>query len=92
MRSHYESHFKKVREEYTDKFVSEDLIFRNIHRGDRIFIGTGCGEPQYLVDALTKYVQEHPTAVFDAEVMHVWSLGIAPYANTKFHKNFRQNT
>ncbi|MCP4272961.1 MAG: GNAT family N-acetyltransferase [Gammaproteobacteria bacterium] len=92
MRSHYESHFKKVREKYTDKFASEDLIFRNIHRGDRIFIGTGCGEPQYLVDALTKYVQEHPTAVYDAEVMHVWSLGIAPYANTKFHKNFRQNT
>jgi acyl-CoA hydrolase len=35
-----------------EKFVSEQEIFSTIHGGDRIFIGTGCGEPQYLVKAL----------------------------------------
>ena len=38
--------FKKI---YPEKFASEDEIFSHIHAGDRIFIGTGCGEPQYLV-------------------------------------------
>jgi len=67
------------RKAYPEKFGSEDSIFSHIHRGNRIFIGTGCGEPQYLVRALIRYVESHPTAFFDAEVFHVWTLGIAPY-------------
>lgn len=81
--------FKKL---YPQKFAAEEVIFKNVHRGDRIFVGTGCGEPQYLVSALTEFIDKNPNSVFDAEVMHVWSLGIAPYANTKFKRNFRQNT
>ncbi|MBU7033341.1 MAG: GNAT family N-acetyltransferase, partial [Theionarchaea archaeon] len=61
-------------------------------RGDTIFIGTGCGEPQYLVHALTNYVQSHPKAFFDAEVFHVWTLGVAPYTDEKFKYNFRHNS
>jgi acyl-CoA hydrolase len=68
--------FRKV---YPEKFGSEDSIFGHIHRGNRIFIGTGCDEPQYLVQALIRYVESYPTAFFDAEVFHVWTLGIAPY-------------
>ena len=45
-------------------------MFSHIHRGARIFIGTGCGEPQYLVHALINYVESHPKAFFDAEVFH----------------------
>ena len=56
---------------YPEKFASEDKIFSHIHRGARIFIGTGCGEPQYLVHALINYVESHPKAFFDAEVFHV---------------------
>jgi acyl-CoA hydrolase/GNAT superfamily N-acetyltransferase len=81
--------FKKT---YPEKFGSEDSIFSHIHRGNRIFIGTGCGEPQYLVRALIRYVESHPTAFFDAEVLHVWTLGIAPYADEKFKRNFRHNS
>ena len=72
---------KKV---YPEKFVSEDEIFSHIHRGDRIFIHTACGEPQYLVQALIQYVESHPKAFFDAEVIHVWTLGVAPYTDEKF--------
>ena len=81
--------FRKV---YPEKFGSEDSIFSHIHRGNRIFIGTGCGEPQYLVRALIRYVESHPTAFFDAEVFHVWTLGIAPYTDEKFKRNFRHNS
>jgi acyl-CoA hydrolase len=77
---------------YPEKFASEDKIFHHIHRGARIFIGTGCGEPQYLVHALINYVQSHPKAFFDAEVIHVWTLGVAPYTDEKFKRNFRHNS
>ena len=83
---------EKFREKYPDKFTSEDKVFSRIHRGDRIFIGTGCGEPQYLVRALINYVSSHPKAVLDAEVFHVWTLGVAPYADEKFQDNFRHNS
>jgi acyl-CoA hydrolase/GNAT superfamily N-acetyltransferase len=82
----------EFRKTYPEKFGSEDSIFSHIHRGNRIFIGTGCGEPQYLVRALIRYVESHPTAFFDAEVLHVWTLGIAPYTDEKFKRTFRHNS
>lgn len=82
----------KAKKLYPEKFASEDQIFSNIHAGDRIFIGTGCGEPQYLVRALINYVQSHPKAFFDAEVLQVWNLGVSPYADEKFKDNFRYNS
>ena len=82
----------EMKEKYPEKFVSEEKVFGRINRGDRIFIGTGCGEPQYLVRALVNYVEKHPKAFFDAEVLHVWTMGIAPYTNETFKTNFRQNS
>ena len=81
-----------LREKFPDKFLPEDKVFSNIHRGDRIFISTGCGEPQYLVRALIEFVESHPKAFFDAEVLHVWTLGVAPYTDAKFKSNFRHNS
>ncbi len=83
---------EEMKKKYPKKFASEEEIFGHIHRGDRIFISTACGEPQYLVSALIKYVEAHPKAVIDAEVYHVWTLGVAPYAGEKFKYNFRHNS
>ena len=77
---------------YPEKFVSEAEAFRRIRRGNRIFISTGCGEPQHLVRSLIAYVADHPKAFFDAEVIHVWTLGVAPYTDLKFQQNFRHNS
>lgn len=82
----------ELRKMYPEKFAPEEKIFSNIHRGDHIFISTGCGEPQYLVQALIDYVDSHPKAFFDAEVLHVWTLGVAPYTDEKFKYNFRHNS
>jgi len=82
----------KMKEKYPGKFVPEDRIFSHIHPGDRIFVGTGCGEPQYLVRALVNYVQSHPKAFFDAEVLQVWTLGVSPYTEEEFKHNFRHNS
>jgi acyl-CoA hydrolase/RimJ/RimL family protein N-acetyltransferase len=83
---------EETKKRYPEKFVSEETVFGRIRRGDRIFIGTGCGEPQYLVRALVDYVSSNPKALFDAEILHVWSLGVAPYSIEKFKRNFRYNS
>lgn len=83
---------ENLRSKYPEKFATEEIIFNNIHRGDRIFISTGCGEPQHLVKLLIDYVQSHPKAFFDAEVVQIWTLGVAPYADEKFKRNFRHNS
>ena len=80
------------RKKHPEKFVSRDEIFSRLHPGARIFVGTACGEPQYLVKGLVEFIQAHPRAVFDAELIQVWSLGITPYADEKFRDNFRLNS
>lgn len=83
---------EKFKKEYKDKFLSVETIFKKIHLGDRIFISTACGEPQYLVNSLVEYVESNPKALMDSEVMHVWTLGVAPYAKEKYKRNFRYNS
>lgn len=83
---------QKMKEEYPKKFLAEDKIFSNIHPGDRIFIGSGCGEPVHLVNTLINYVEKQPKAFFDAEVLQIWTLDVAPYTNEKFKSNFRYNS
>jgi len=80
------------RQRYPQKFASEKTIFSNIHRGDSIFISSACAEPQHLVHAMIRYVKENPKAFFDAEVLHIRTLGVAPYADEKFKSNFRHNS
>jgi acyl-CoA hydrolase/GNAT superfamily N-acetyltransferase len=77
---------------YKNKFTAENEIFSHIHRGDRIFISTACGEPQYTLQALMKYVENNPKAFAEAEVMHIWTLGVAPYDDKKYTYNFRHNS
>ena len=84
--------FVEMKEKYPAKFASEEKIFGHIHRGDRIFIGTGCGEPQHLIRALIRYLEANPKAFFDAEVLHVWTLGITPYTDQKYERNFRYDS
>ncbi len=81
-----------LRERHPEKFPGEAEIFSHIRRGDRIFVGTGCGEPQYLVRALAAYVESNPKAFFGTEIVHVLTLGVAPYADARFQSNFRHNS
>ncbi len=82
----------KMKEQYSHKISATEEIFKKIHAGDRIFIATGCGEPQYLVHKLVDYVESNPKAFFDTEILHVWTLGVAPYTDEKFRQNFRHNS
>ncbi|MFZ2455418.1 MAG: GNAT family N-acetyltransferase [Candidatus Altiarchaeia archaeon] len=83
------AHYKK---KYPGKFASEETAYRHIRWGDRILIGSGCGEPQHLLKALIKYVKSDPKALLDAEVFQIWAMGDAPYADETLQENFRHNS
>ncbi len=87
--SSIETTLTRLKEVYPEKFASPEVAFSKIHRGDRIFIGTGCGKPQYLVDEMVRFVEAHPKAFFDAEVLHLWTLGVSPYMREEVKRNFR---
>jgi len=80
------------KKKYPEKFASDDVVFSHILRGNTIFIGSACAEPQYLVQGLIRYVESKPHAFFDAEIIHVRTLGVAPYTEKKFKQNFRLNS
>jgi len=78
-----------LKKAWPEKFASDEEIFSHIYAGDKIFIGTGCGEPQYLVQTLANFVGANPKAFSGIEIIHVWTLGTAPYLDDKFRDNFR---
>ena len=53
--------------------------------GQRIFIGSGVAEPQDLVAALAG------SDLRDCQVVHIMTLGAAPYAAERFREKFRHN-
>ena len=46
------------RSDYNKKIQSAEKAMRLIRRGHRVFIGSGCGEPQHLVQALERVAIE----------------------------------
>ena len=83
---------EELQARFPKKFVAPKHIFAHINRGDRIFVHTGCGEPQHLVNAMVDYVENNPKAFVDTELYHVWTLGLAPYTDEKYRRNFRHNS
>lgn len=81
-----------LQNKYPEKFAPLSDIYSKIKAGDRIFISTGCGEPQYLVRSLVDYVESHPKAFYDTEILQVWTLGVTPYYDETYKNIFRQNS
>jgi len=73
------------REKYRDKIKTADEALRVLQPGDRLFIGSACGTPQKLVQALADCPIE------DVEITHLLTLGVAPYAQEKLASRYRAN-
>ena len=87
------AYWNDIRKKWPGKFQErERFIFEKIVPGDRIFVDTGCGEPQYLVRSLLNFVKDLPKSFLDAELMNIVTLGVAPYTDEKFRYNFRLNS
>ena len=59
-----------------------------IRPGQRVFIGTGCAQPRALVQALTARAKE----LSDIRIVHLLTVGDAPYAHKEFAQHFRVNS
>jgi acyl-CoA hydrolase/ribosomal protein S18 acetylase RimI-like enzyme len=73
---------------YKDKIKTASAAMKLIKSGNSIFIGTGCAQPQHLVNALV----EHSTKIYDAHIIHLLTMGTAPYADEKFREKFKMNS
>jgi len=73
--------------EYADKIRTAEQAIADVRRGDKIFIGSGAAEPQTLVKALI----ESAGRLADTRIMHIMTLGVAPYTEEKFTDQFRHN-
>ena len=76
------------KEKYKEKISTAAAAMKLIKSGNSIFIGTGCGQPQHLVNALV----EHSSHIYDAHIIHLLTMGTAPYANEKFCEKFKMNS
>ncbi|MCU0608528.1 MAG: GNAT family N-acetyltransferase [Chitinispirillaceae bacterium] len=72
-------------ESYKSKIMAAQSAMRVIRPGDRIFIGTGCGQPQLLVQELVSDNND----IVDAEIYHLLTSGDAPYIREEYAKKFR---
>ena len=76
------------KEKFKDRLGTAARAMKLIQPGNSIFIGTGCGQPQHLVDALVK----HSGHIHDAHIIHLLTMGSAPYAEERFREKFKTNT
>ena len=73
---------------FQDKVKAVAMALREIQSGSHVFIGTGCAQPQHLVNALV----EHCKGVSDVHIVHLLTMGSAPYVDEKFRDRFKMNT
>ena len=71
---------------YADKITTAERAVKCVRHGHRVFIGSGAGEPQALVAALAARED-----LRDTEIVHILTLGVAPYAEPRFGGRFRHN-
>ncbi len=71
---------------YADKVVVAERAAEVVSPGHRVFIGSGAGEPQTLVEALSAR-----EGLSDTEIVHLLTLGVATYAEPRLGNQFRHN-
>ncbi|MCA9627757.1 MAG: acetyl-CoA hydrolase/transferase family protein, partial [Myxococcales bacterium] len=71
--------------DYTDKLVSVESAIKRIPPGARILIASGAAEPLGLVDGLVSY-GDH---LVGNEIVHLLTLGPAPYVAPGLERRFR---
>lgn len=74
-------------ERYRSRVLSPGAAIRKIAPGRRILVGSGAAEPLTLVNALVEY----GTHLADNEIVHLLTLGPAPYVKPEFEGRFRHS-
>jgi len=73
--------------EYKKKLRTADEALRCVQSGMRVYIQPGCAEPETLVEALIR----RAPFVEDVEIVHMMTMGAAPYVAPEMAGHFRHN-
>ncbi len=68
-------------------WVDADTAISKINKGKRILLGSGCAAPKLLIDALIR----NSARFADNEIVHLLTVGEAPYTNPEYARAFRHN-
>ena len=72
---------------YLEKIRTADDALRFVESRMRVYIQPGCAEPETLVEALMR----RGPAVRDVEIVHMMTMGVAPYVAPEMAGHFRHN-
>lgn len=73
--------------EYKKRLKTADQALSCVQPGMRVYIQPGCAEPEALVEALIRRAPE----LFDVEIVHMMTMGCAPYVAPEMTGHFRHN-
>ena len=73
--------------QYMERKTTLEMALKAVGRGSKVFLGTACAEPQYLVEGLI----ERANKLHDVQILHFVTLGNAPYTERRFDTRFRHN-
>jgi 4-hydroxybutyrate CoA-transferase len=73
--------------QYRKKLRTPEEALRCVQSGMRVYIQPGCAEPETLVEALI----ERAPFVQDVEIVHMMTMGSAPYVAREMQGHFRHN-
>lgn len=75
-------------ERFSDMIATADEAVERVRPGQRVFVGTGCAQPVELVRALAR----RSAGLSDCEIVHLLTMGDAPYAERELSQFFRVNS
>ena len=81
----YDSNWKET---YKDMIKTPKRALSQLQSGHRVFLGTGCGEPTVLIEAMTKIAGK----LADVEIVELLTKGNAPYTDKKYASCFKVNS
>src|SRR6201988_4108613 len=73
--------------EYKNKLKTADEALGCVKSGMRVYIQPGCAEPETLIEALMRRAPD----LFDVEIVHMMTMGCAPYVAREMAGHFRHN-
>ena len=75
------------RKKWQEKEITAENAIEKIIPGNRVFIGSGCSEPQLLTSELIKQSEK----LIDTEILHFLTIGPEKYFTEKAEDLFRHN-
>jgi acyl-CoA hydrolase/RimJ/RimL family protein N-acetyltransferase len=76
---------------YAERLSTAKEVLSQISSGSRVFLGSGCSEPQHLLRELVE-LGGVEGMLNDVEIVHMLTVGSAPHAQKRFDEHFRHNS